>query len=92
MPKTFFFYNETRIEVEDAVLTGREIKEAIRREDASVDLTHDLVLEGLGNDADKVIGDLDSLDLSHGHGAGPKRFFLRPPTNFGNDICCIPRL
>jgi hypothetical protein len=80
----FFFYGEDKIVVPRATLTGREIKVAITAKVPAFDSAHDLVLEGHGHDADHVIGDDESIDLSRGHGeGGPKHFFSRPPTHFG---------
>lgn len=83
MAKNYFFqYDGNKIEVDAQTLTGAAIKAAIKQEVPSFDVTHDLVLEGKGNDPDAVIGDNDPVDLSNQHG-GPKKFFSRPPTNFG---------
>ena len=85
--KAFFLYGassgEIRIEVDDDTLTGAQIKAAIKAKDPSFDPTHDLVLEGQGHDADRVIADDETVNLAIGHGQGPKKFFSRPPTNFG---------
>jgi hypothetical protein len=84
---TFFLYGsstgEIRIEVDHDTLTGAQIKTAIKANDPAFDPTHDLILEGQGHDADKVIADTDTVNLAIGHGQGPKKFFSRPPTNFG---------
>jgi hypothetical protein len=84
MSKIFFLYSDERIEVERSPLTGSEIKAAIKSHVASLDLSHDLILEGQGNEADRVVKDDETVDLTHGHGEAPKRFFTRPPTNFGH--------
>jgi hypothetical protein len=84
MEKAFFLYGNERIEVDHESLTGAQIKAAIKAHDHHADTAFDLVLEGHGHDADKVIPDDQSVDLAIGGGdGGPKRFFLRPPTNFG---------
>jgi hypothetical protein len=83
MENIFFFYLETKIIATTKIMTGAEIKSAIKAVVPTLDLTHDLVLEGHGRDEDKLIRDDDKVDLSHGHGEGPKHFFTRPPTNFG---------
>ncbi len=84
MAKKFDFdYVNQRIEVDQQVLTGAQIKAAIKAVVPSLDLTHELVLEGHGNDADKVIADGDPVDLDHSGPGGRKKFFTRPPTNFG---------
>jgi hypothetical protein len=77
-----FRYGDTKIDADQEVLTGAQLKAAIKAKVPSFDESQDLVLEGHGNDADRVIGDADTVDLSHQHG-GPKNFFSRPPTNFG---------
>ena len=79
----FFFYGNERIDVVADVLNGAAIKQEIKRKSPSVDLGFELVLEGQGHDADQVIADGTDVPLAIGHGVGPKRFFLRPPTNFG---------
>jgi hypothetical protein len=84
MSNIFFLYGDDRIEVEHEALTGAEIKAAIKTHEPALDLTHDLILEGHGHDADKPIADGESVNLAHGHGEGPKKFFTRPPTNFGH--------
>jgi hypothetical protein len=75
----FFFYLEQKIDVGAEQLTGAQIKAAIHAKVHEFDPTHELVLEG---DPDRVITDEETVDLSRHHG-GPKRFFSRPPTNFG---------
>lgn len=83
MAKNFFFrYDNTKIEVDTESLTGAQIKAAIKAEVPAFDSTHDLVIEGHGQDPDRVVADSDAVDLSHQHG-GPQKFFSRPPTNFG---------
>lgn len=81
--KVFFLYSGTRIEVDDETLTGAQIKAEIKKVDATLDMAHDLVLEGKGHDEDAVIKDDQTVNLAHGKGEGPKEFFTRPPTNFG---------
>lgn len=85
MSEIFFFYLDEKIEVDRSVLTGAEVKAAIQARVASLDLSHDLVLEGHGHDQDRAVGDDEPVDLSHGHGQRPKHFFTRPPTSFGRD-------
>jgi hypothetical protein len=60
-------------------MTGAQIKAAIGAKVPDFDPAHELVLEG---DPDRVIADDELVDLNRHHG-GPKRFFSRPPTNFG---------
>jgi hypothetical protein len=76
----FFFYLEHKIDVGAEQMTGGQIKAAIQAKVPEFDPAHELVLEG---DPDRVIADGDVVDLSRNHG-GPKRFFSRPPTNFGD--------
>ncbi|MER8563685.1 hypothetical protein [Mesorhizobium sp. M0578] len=86
MSEIFFFYLDEKIEVDRSVLTGAEVKAAIQARVATLDLSHDLVLEGHGHhDQDRAVRDDEPVDLSHGHGQGSKHFFTRPPTSFGRD-------
>ncbi len=78
----FFFYLETKVTAPKLVMTGAEIKQAIRAMVPTFDVTHNLVLEGHGNAPDDLIGDEQSVNLDHRHG-GHKHFFSKPPTNFG---------
>jgi len=80
----FFFFVGEKVTVNQGVLTGAQIKEAIRGAGKTVDPAHTLVLEGHGDDADRPIGDGEQVDLSHGkeeHGA--KHFHCRPNADFG---------
>ncbi|KUM27550.1 hypothetical protein AU467_16760 [Mesorhizobium loti] len=77
-----FRYGDTKVDSDQEFMTGAQIKAAIKTLVPAFDPSQDLVLEGRGNDADQVITDDQSVDLSHKHG-GPKQFFSRPPTNFG---------
>lgn len=80
----FFFFVGEKINVSQAVLTGAQIKDAIRAAGKTFDPNHTLVLEGNGNEADRTIGDNDSIDVSHGHGhGGPLHFHSRPNADFG---------
>lgn len=80
----FFFFVGEKINVSQAVLTGAQIKEAISAVGKTVDPSHTLVLEGHGDDADRLIGDGESVDLSHGkEEKGPKHFHCRPNADFG---------
>lgn len=83
MSEVFFFYLDEKIEADRSLLTGAEIKAATKARVPSLDLTHDLVLEGHGHEQDRAIRDDEPIDLSHGHGQAPKHFFTRPPTSFG---------
>lgn len=83
MAKKFSFqYNGRKIEVDQELLTGAQIKAAIKAVDSTLDLSHDLILEGHGNDPDRPIADGETVSLDHAHG-GIKKFHTRPPTNFG---------
>ncbi|MDX8450581.1 hypothetical protein [Mesorhizobium captivum] len=83
MSEFFYFYLVEKIEADRSVLTGAEVKATIKARVPSLDVSHDLVLEGHGHDQDRAIRDDEPNDLSHGHGQGPKHFFTRPPTSFG---------
>jgi hypothetical protein len=80
----FFFINGHKVNTNQERMTGLQIKQAGHAVDASVDVTQELVLEATGSGADEKIADDKEVDLSHGHGQGPKHFFTRPPTNFGS--------
>lgn len=79
----FFFYDEEKIEAETAEMTGIDIKALIAAVFPNFDKTHVLVLEGHGNQPDRPIQDQELVSLEIGHGEGPKRFFTRPPADFG---------
>lgn len=81
--KFFFFYKTTKIEAAQSSMTGAQIKASIQQLVPDFNTTHELVLEGHGSEPDKLINDNDPVSLVIGHGEGPKRFFDRPPTNFG---------
>lgn len=83
MSNVFFLYDQIKVNAPAALMSGTQIKQEIKMVDDSIDLEHDLVLEGHGNDADRKIANDENVDLTIGHGAGPKKFFLRPPTSFG---------
>lgn len=72
-----FFVNGTRYETDQEALTGLQIKARV----ADWDPSHDLVLEGHGNEPDRVIADDEvvHLDTEHGH----RRFSSVPKANFG---------
>lgn len=80
---TFFFYIAEKIGVIRPTLTGMQIKEAIKAQIESFDISHNLILEGQGTGEDRVISDQESVSLEHGHGEGPKHFYSKPQTNFG---------
>jgi hypothetical protein len=77
--KYAFRYGQLKIDNDEESLTGAQIKALIKAQVSSFDLAQDLVLEG---DPDRVIKDDEKVDLTHQHG-GPKEFFSRPPTQFG---------
>lgn len=72
-----FFVNGKKYETEHRKLTGKQIKAMV----AGWDPTHDLVLEGHGDDPDRVIGDDEAVDLKTEH--GHRRFSSVPKANFG---------
>lgn len=83
MAKSYFFhYDQTKIETDDPTLSAAELKQLIKQQVPAFDPTHDLVIEGKGNDPDVAVADGQVIDLSPQKG-GPKKFFSRPPTNFG---------
>ncbi|WP_176478458.1 multiubiquitin domain-containing protein [Mesorhizobium sp. WSM3876] len=78
-PDSFpFFFNGQKYETDQASLTGLQIKAKI----SGWDQTHDLVLEGHGQDPDKIIQD-DELVLIDTKQGGPPRFSSAPKANFG---------
>lgn len=82
-PVFFFFYNDQKIETDKSELTGREIKSLIAGNVPNFDMSHILVCEGHGNHPDEPVADDAVIQLDIGHGEGPKRFFTRPPADFG---------
>lgn len=80
---TFFFIDGHKIDVKQDRLTGSAIKELGHKVDANINVGDELVLEGTGHDKDRLIGDGETVDLTHGHGQGPKHFATRPRTTFG---------
>lgn len=77
-PKTYsFFVGREKFETDQPVLTGLQIKAKV----ADWDPTHDLVLEGHGDDPDRVIRDDETVSLEKEH--GPLRFSSVPKANFG---------
>lgn len=81
--ETFFFYLTHRIVSTRDVATGLQIKEMIKAVVPDFDLQHTLVLEGRGNEQDRVIGDQQEVSLQIGREESPKHFYSKPPTNFG---------
>lgn len=77
-PVTYvFFVNGKKYESERRKLTGKQIKAMA----VGWDPTHDLVLEGHGDEPDRVIGDDEVVDLKTEH--GNRRFSSVPKANFG---------
>lgn len=79
----FFFYKTTKVSASKEVLTGAEIKAAIKAVVNDFDPTHALFLEGHGNQEDRQISDGDSVSFALGEGEGAKHFYSKPPTNYG---------
>jgi hypothetical protein len=77
-PETYtFFGGREKYETDQSVLTGLQIKAKVPDWDPS----HDLVLEGHGDEPDRVIRDDESVSLEKAH--GPLRFSSVPKANFG---------
>ncbi len=77
-PRTYhFFVNGVKYEADQPRLAGLQIKARV----ADWDPSHDLVLEGHGDDPDRVIADDEVVDLDVSH--GPRRFSSVPKANFG---------
>ncbi len=74
-----YFVDNVKYESSLPELTGAQIKAKV----PNWDPTYNLMLEGHGNDPDRIIGDSDTVSLKSDH--GPRRFFRVPPANFGVD-------
>src|ERR1700750_3449089 len=72
-----FFVGREKYETDQPVLTGLQIKAKV----PDWDPTHALVLEGHGDDPDRVIRDDEPVSLEKAH--GPLRFSSAPKANFG---------
>jgi hypothetical protein len=72
-----FFVSGKKYETDQESLTGLQIKARV----ADWDPSHDLVLEGHGNDPDRIIADSETLPLDKDK--GPLRFSSAPKANFG---------
>jgi hypothetical protein len=72
-----FFVSGVKYETDQAVLTGLQIKARVQ----DWDPTHDLILEGQGQDPDRIIADDEPVSLEKEH--GPKRFSAAPKASFG---------
>ena len=81
--KFFFFFSNTKIPNEKSELTGAEIKDLIKDAVSGFDASQNLVLEGQGNEEDKVIGDDETVSLEIHERQGPKHFYSQPIANFG---------
>ena len=81
--KNFFFIDGHKVETDQDRLSGLRIKELGHGVDPNINVNDELVLEGAGNDKDRLIGDDEGVDVTHGHGQGPKHFATRPRTTFG---------
>jgi hypothetical protein len=73
----FFFVGGKKYETDQSALTGLQIKARV----ADWDPSHDLVLEGHGNDPDRIIADDELVSLDKDK--GPLRFSSAPKANFG---------
>jgi len=72
-----YFVDDVRYETEERMLTGAQIKAKVNNWDPS----HDLSLEGQGDQPDRTIDDDESVDLSPKHGI--RRFSSVPKADFG---------
>jgi hypothetical protein len=72
-----FFVNGKPYETDKKKLTGAQIKAMV----AGWDPSHDLSLEGQGDDPDRIIGDDEAVSLDPKHGV--RRFSSVPKANFG---------
>lgn len=76
-PKYRFLVNGKPFETDKKKLTGAQIKAMVPDWDA----THDISLEGEGNDPDRIIPDDETISLDPKHGT--RRFSSVPKANFG---------
>ena len=76
-PRFNFFVNGVKYVTDQAALTGLQIKARV----PDWDQNHDLVLEGHGHDPDRVIRDVELVELDAQ--GGPRRFSSVPKANFG---------
>jgi hypothetical protein len=72
-----FFVNGQKYTTDADALTGLQIKAKVPNWDPN----HDLVLEGHGDDPDRVIKDEELVSLEKDK--GPRRFSSAPKANFG---------
>ena len=78
-----FYYRHHKIFSQLKVATGAELKVMIKAKVSEFDPTHELILEGHGHHADKVISDAERVSLEVGEDHPIKHFFSKPPTSFG---------
>jgi hypothetical protein len=72
-----FFVSGVRFDTPHRSLSGAQIKAMV----PDWDQTHDLVLEGTGDEPDRTIEDCESVDFDTKHGV--RRFSSVPKANFG---------
>lgn len=75
--ENFFFVSGDKYTTDADALTGLQIKAKVPNWNPN----HDLVLEGHGNEEDRVIKDDESVSLERDK--GPRRFSAAPKANFG---------
>jgi len=77
-PVTYrFFVDGVPYQTDQRVLTGAQIKAMV----TDWNPEHELMLEGHGDEPDRLIGDDERVDLATDH--GPRRFSSVPKANFG---------
>ena len=70
-----YFVDDKKYETDDGTSTGAQIKARL----PDFDPNYQLVLEGRGQNPDRVIADNESVDLA----PPPPRFYTVPPATFG---------
>lgn len=73
--KYHYFVDDIKYDTEDGTATGAQIKSRL----PDFDPNYQLVLEGRGQEADRVIGDSETVSFA----PPPPRFYTVPPANFG---------
>jgi hypothetical protein len=77
-PKEFtFFVNGKKYETDQSELTGAQIKAKVPDWPAG----YGLMLEGVGDEENRLIGDDEPVSLEKEH--GPRRFVSVPPATYG---------
>jgi Multiubiquitin len=66
--------NGKEFSVSEPVVEGLQVRVL-----GGLDPQHELILECMGDEPDRVIRDTDQIDLRQ----GPVRLFAKPPTSFG---------